>query len=88
VHTFLQPIPFNLYFEKNVCPDKLYVNSISIKRCLVHHMNWSSKNILIKKSTRFDRKNKVDMKKKLFFPYEIPDLKKIEKVFIEFCKIV
>ena len=87
VHTFLQPIPFNLYFEKKVCPDKLYVNSISIKRCLIKHMNWNNKNILIKKSTRFDRKNKVDMKKTLFFPYEIPDPKKIEKLFINFVAL-
>lgn len=50
-------------------------------------MNWNNKNILIKKSTRFDRKNKVDMKKTLFFPYEIPDPKKIEKLFINFVAL-
>lgn len=84
LHTFLQPIPFNLFFEKTVCPDVIHVNSISMKNCLIKHLNWKKNNILIKKSTRFFRKDKVDMKKKLFFPYEIPDIKKIEKVFKNF----
>tara|TARA_Y100000816_G_C26037078_1_gene543035 strand:- start:686 stop:1171 length:486 start_codon:yes stop_codon:yes gene_type:complete len=50
-------------------------------------MNWRKKNILIKRSTRFFRKNKIDMKKKLFFPYEIPDPKKIEKAFMGFVEL-
>ncbi len=87
VHTFSQPIPFNLFFEKNVCPDVLHVNSNSMKNCLIKHMNWRKKNILIKRSTRFFRKNKIDMKKKLFFPYEIPDPKKIEKAFMGFVEL-
>ena len=87
VHTFSQPIPFNLFFEKNVCPDVLHVNSASIKNCLVKHMNWKKKNILIKKSTRFFRKNKINMKKKLFFPYEIPDTNKMENIFLGFVAL-
>ena len=87
VHTFLQPIPLNLFFEKAVCPDELHVNSVSMKNCLVKHMNWKKNNILIKKSTRFFRKNKIDMKKKLFFPYEIPNPKKLERVFISFVEL-
>ena len=43
VHTFSQPIPFNLFFEKNVCPDVLHVNSTSMKNCLMKHMNWRKK---------------------------------------------
>ena len=87
VHTFLQPIPLNLYFEKTVCPNVLHVNSSSIKNSLIRHMNWNKNDILIKKSTRYFRKNKIKMNKKLFFPYEIPDSKKIEKVFTSFISL-
>ena len=87
IHTFLQPIPFNLFFEKAVCPDVLHVNSISVKNCLIKHMNWKKNNILIKKSTRFFRKDKFDMRKKLFFPYEIPDPKKLERIFKSFVTL-
>ena len=53
VHTFLQPIPFNLFFEKTVCPDVIHVNSISMKNCLIKHMNWKKNSILIKNQLDF-----------------------------------
>ena len=49
VHTFLQPIPFNFYYEKDHFPDELHVNSYSLKNCLVKHFNWKEKKNFNKK---------------------------------------
>ncbi len=87
IHTFLQPIPFNFYYERDHFPSELHVNSFSLKNCLVNHFNWDKKKILVKKSKRFSRNSKVNMDQKLFFPYEIPDPKKLEKTFIDFVKL-
>jgi len=87
VHTFPQPIPFNLFFDKYSCPNKLTVNSKSLKNCLIKNMQWKKKDVLIKKSKRFDRNSKFDMKKKIFFPYEIPNQNKLLMVFKEFVDL-
>ena len=50
-------------------------------------MNWKKKDIFIKKSTRFDRNSKIDMKKKIFFPYEISNQTRLLEVFREFVDI-
>ena len=50
-------------------------------------MQWKKKDVLIKKSKRFDRNSKFDMKKKIFFPYEIPNQNKLLKVFKEFVDL-
>lgn len=86
-HTFPQPIPFNLFFDKSFCPSKLIVNSKTLRNCLIKNMNWKKKDIFIKKSARFDRNSKIDMKKKIFFPYEISNQTRLLEVFKEFVDI-
>jgi hypothetical protein len=52
IHTFLEPIPFNLFYNKSYSPDKLIVNSISQKECLTKYMGWNKKLIFIENSKR------------------------------------
>ena len=87
IHTFLQPIPFNIFFDSHSSPSKIYVPSKSLKNCLIKHMNWKKEKIFVKKSSRFSRNKIFDMNKKLFFPYELPDTKKLEKIFFDFFNL-
>ena len=72
IHTFLQPIPFNIFYSKSNSPDFLIVNSFSQKNCLVKFMNWNKETILIKKSKRYSRIPKIEMSKK--FSYHIKSI--------------
>tara|TARA_B100000902_G_scaffold392223_1_gene444291 strand:+ start:3095 stop:4357 length:1263 start_codon:yes stop_codon:yes gene_type:complete len=84
IHTFLQPIPFNIFYSKSNSPDFLIVSSLSQKNCLVKFMNWSKESILIKKSKRYSRIPKIEMKKKIFLPYQINNSLKLYRIFEKF----
>ncbi len=84
IHTFLQPIPFNIFYSKSNSPDFLIVNSLSQKNCLVKFMNWDKESIFIRKSLRYSRVPKIEMKKKIFLPYQINNYTKLSKIFIKF----
>ena len=84
LHTFSQPIPFNIFYSKRNSPDFLIVNSLSQKNCLVKFMNWNKESILIKKSKRYSRTPKIEMGKKIFLPYQINNSIKLNRIFERF----
>ena len=84
LHTFLQPIPFNIFYSKRNSPDFLIVNSLSQKNCLVKFMNWNKESILIKKSKRYSRIPKIEMSKKIFLPYQINNSIELNRIFEKF----
>jgi hypothetical protein len=84
IHTFLQPIPFNIFYNKLYSPDKLIVNSLTQKECLTKYMNWSENLIMINNSKRFFRSDNPDMSRKIFSPYEINDAKILRIFFKKF----
>ena len=84
IHTFLQPIAFNIFYNKLYSPDKLIVNSLAQKKCLTKYMNWSENLIVINNSKRFFRSANPDMSRKIFFPYEINNDKILKTFFKKF----
>jgi hypothetical protein len=84
IHTFLEPIPFNLFYNKLYSPDKLIVNSISQKECLTKYMNWNKKLIFIETSKRFSRFKNLKNNSMIFFPYKFGDKKFLESIFLDF----
>ena len=84
IHTFLQPIPFNIFYNKFFSPDKLIVSSLSQKKCLTKYMNWREKSIIINNSKRFFRSIKPSMARTIFLPYKINCRNTLESLFKNF----
>ena len=86
IHTYPQPIPFNLFNYNSCSPQKLIVSSKTLKKMLVNFFNWKKNQISIEKSRRFFRDKKINMSKKIFLPYQINESKKLLLLFIEYLK--
>ena len=86
IHTYPQPIPFNL-FNYNCCsPQKLIVSSKSLKKTLIDFFNWKKNQISIQNSPRFFRNKKINMTKKIFLPYQINESDKLLLSFSNYLK--
>ena len=88
IHTYPQPIPFNLFNHASCSPNKIVVNSKSLKKTLINYFNWKKKYIIIKNSSRFYKDIEVDMTKKIFLPYSINEKKKLLSSFSDYLKII
>jgi len=88
IHTYPQPIPFNLFNHALCSPNKIVVNSKSLKKTLINYFNWKKKYIIIKNSTRFYKDTQVNMTKKIFLPYLINEKKKLLSSFSDYLKMI
>ena len=88
IHTYPQPIPFNLFNYPLCSPNKIVVNSMSLKKTLVDYFKWKKKHVIIKNSSRFFKNGKVDMTKKIFLPYAINEKKKLLTLFSNYLKLI
>ncbi len=86
IHTYPQPIPFNLFNHDLCSPQKLIVSSKSLKNTLINFFNWNKNQITIENSPRFFRDKKNNMEKKIFLPYQINESEKLLSLFIEYLK--
>ena len=86
IHTYPQPIPFNLFNYNSCSPQKLIVSSKSLKKTLIDFFNWKKNQISIENSPRFFRNKKINMTKKIFLPYQINESEKLLLLFIEYIK--
>ena len=66
VHNFPPALPTSLIYRDG-SPKKIIVNNINQKKILKTYLSWSQKNILLRESARFIKKNK-DMSGKIFLP--------------------
>ena len=86
IHTYPQPIPFNLFNYNSCSPQKLIVSSKSLKKTLINFCNWKKNQISIENSTRFFRNKKINMTKKIFLPYQINESDKLLLSFSNYLK--
>ena len=86
IHTYPQPIPFNLFNHDLCSPNKLIVSSSSLKKTLIHFFKWKKNLIIIKNSMRFYKNKKIDMTKKIFLPYQINESDKLLLSFSNYLK--
>jgi len=88
IHAYPQPIPFNLFNYPQCSPNKIVVNSKSLKKTLIDYFKWKKKHIIIKDSSRFYKDTKIDMTKKIFLPYAINESKRLLILFSNYLKVV
>lgn len=85
VHSALPPLPTE-YIKRPGAPQKLIVHGKMQKKILINKLGWDTKEVILKESARYKRKNKINFLNKIFIPMTFEDEKKLLLYFETFLK--